>query len=144
MSSTRNFLTALKRSRMYFYYLGIIIAGVVGFVAEPARGVVHSLGLDASIWVFSSGMVILGCLAILSRKLGLPRAEGNIMIGIALATAVHGITILTLGETGWQSGSRLAIAAMMMWDWADYRKNKDWEVLIHRASSRIAEDEERG
>ena len=151
----------LARSRMYVYYVGMVVVGLLGrglatlacvlllialerlrpllgFTGDASPGVTDALGYTSTTWIFSAGLVLLSIAAIIARRLRAADAEAAFVIGVGAATFVHGAALLSTGSAGWQSGVRLLIAILMMWDWADYRRREtDLNDLVNRAKEHL-------
>lgn len=128
----------LARSRMYVYYVGMVVVGLLGFTGDAFPGVTDALGYASTTWIFSAGLVLLSIAAIIARRLRAADAEAAFVIGVGAATFVHGAALLSTGSAGWQSGVRLLIAILMMWDWADYRRREtDLNDLVNRAKEHL-------
>ncbi len=128
----------LARSRMYVYYVGMVGVGLLGFTGDASPGVTDALGYTSTTWIFSAGLVLLSIAAIIARRLRAADAEAAFVIGVGAATFVHGAALMSTGSAGWQSGVRLLIAILMMWDWADYRRREtDLSDLVNRAKEHL-------
>lgn len=131
-------LAQLARGRMYAYYTGMATVGALGFVGDPSPGLARAIGYTATQWTFSTGMIVLAVLAIVARKMRAAEAEAAFVIGMGVTTFIHGTALISTGVAGWQSGVRLAIALLMMWDWADYRRrDRDFEQLVSSVEKRF-------
>jgi hypothetical protein len=134
----RRWREAGKRGRMYVYYLGMIGVGMLGFTGYGSPGVTDTLGYTSTTWLFSAGLVVLSVAAIVARRLRAADGEAVFVLGIGAATVVHGAALMSQGSAGWQSGARLLIAILMMWDWADYRRREnDIDQLVNRARGHL-------
>ena len=128
----------LARSRMYVYYVGMVVVGLLGFTGDASPGVTDALGYTSTTWIFSAGLVLLSTAASMARRRGAADAEAAFVIGVGAATFVHGAALLSTGSAGWQSGVRLLLAILMMWDWADYRRREtDLNDLVNRAKEHL-------
>ena len=128
----------LARSRMYVYYVGMVVVGLLGFTGDASPGVTDALGYTSTTWIFSAGLVLLSIAAIIARRLRAADAEAAFVIGVGAATFVHGAAVVSRGAAGWQSGARLLLAILLMWDWADYRRREtDLNDLVNRAKEHL-------
>ena len=96
---------------MAAYCLGTILVGFLGVGWMPST--VLEKGL-AEPWpqVYSILLILGGAVALAGIVLRVRRATVFAVIGLALATLIHGLTLMVGGA--WQTGLRLAIAPLMM------------------------------
>ena len=97
---------------MGLYGLGNVAVGVLAFAGDPSPGLVNTLGYDVAVYAYSGLLVALGLGCTVGIWLGNRKAAVDALLGIALATVVHGITLMTAG--GLQTGLRLLVAPLMM------------------------------
>ena len=88
------------------YLLFQMLTGLVGFV-EPSN-VLDQLDV---VDVYSSLLLVASVLGIIGMFLS-PKAVASALIGMAIATLIHGFALVTLGS--YQTGIRLLAAPFMM------------------------------
>ena len=130
-------LSRLRRARMYVYYVGMVVVGLLGFLT-PSAALEEAIGYTSTTWLFSVGLVVLSTAAMVARRTRAADAEAAFVVGLGAATVVHGAALITTGQAGWQSGARLLVAILMMWDWADYRRREaDLDRLVRAAREHL-------
>ncbi len=120
------------RYRMHAYYVGMAAVGAMAVVGDPAPSLVGALGSRTSAAWFGVWYVVVACLAMLARARRQRSTEAAAVTSLGVFTAAHGVLLCLDGA--WSSGIRLAIAILMMSDWAHMRRGvmftrEQWETV---------------
>lgn len=117
---------------MSAYCIGTIVVGIVGLGWLPASLMDHELPFP---WpqFYSLLLIVGGTVGLAGIVIHVIKATVWAVIGLALATLIHGLTIMSAGA--WQTGLRLVIAPFMMlpaimgWNfwmtWRSLQRTKD-------------------
>lgn len=124
---------------MLIFYLGVIVVGAVGFTPDAVSpGVVNAFGDDGAMWLFSAQLVVFGIAALLARLVDHRGIEFYALIGIGVATAIHGLILIDSG--GEQTGIRLLIAPGPLIAYAMVRRGRG-DDAVWDAMRRVRADE---
>lgn len=137
----RTILSLARHYRMHAYYLGLVAVGAFAII----------LGGGVSSWPYSAGTILLGASLLWARCWRRPAAEAILIRGVAVVTALQALSVwhevgppAPLPEPSElavtiPAAIRLAIAPLMMWDWAAYRRDSAQISELRRSVQRCGQ-----